>query len=201
MTDGEQPLTVEDVAQLLGISQSLVLRMAEDGELEAVPQVSGRPVFDRSKVKPRVHGFDPERLEAIGRVVVAMAHLEYQVAFFVNIWEDRSPYEIVSVTGEAKRLLAQAAGTDPHPGVAELDRDLGRLIQERHRLIHDITGVHAFVGENELAPIIISTDRHTVGTRKAIPSAHEIRSLADRAEALGRRFTDLAFELVPPRGA
>jgi hypothetical protein len=140
---------------------------------------------------------DRALFEAIGRVVVGAAELEYAVALLVAVTESlrgqeckERALEIVKTPGTAMREFKCVAAE--RPDLAWLQQDTADLLRARHFIAHSVVQQDA-VAEGQAAPFIVHPKS---GEETMITTAQAVSHVRYFQEARGRIYVAIATELA-----
>ena len=139
---------------------------------------------------------DRDLFEAIGRVVIGAAELEYAVALLVAVAEGlrgrdsrQRALAIVRSTGEAMRQFGRLAAH--RSDLAWLQRDTAQLMRARHFIAHPVVQQDA-VAEGDAALFIVNPRS---GEETMITTAQVVSHVQYFREARGRIYVAIASEL------
>lgn len=140
---------------------------------------------------------DRDLFEAIGRVVVGAAELEYAIALLVGATEGlrgqeckERALEIVKTTGEAMRQFERLGGA--RPDLMPLQRDSAQLMRARHFMAHSVVQQDA-LAEDEAALFVVNPKS---GVETMITTAQALDHVRYFQEARGRINQAIATELA-----
>jgi hypothetical protein len=140
---------------------------------------------------------DRDLFEAIGRVVIGAAELEYAIALLVAVTEGlrrrdaaQRAVAIVKSTGRAMRLFERLAAQ--RPDLAWLQRDAAQLMRARHFIAHPVVQQDA-VAEGSAALFILNPKS---GEETMITTAQVVNHVQYFKEERARIYMAIANELA-----
>ncbi len=140
------------------------------------------------------HPNDPELLQAIGRMVVDTATLEYSLAYLVAMARDEDTVWMRKALGNGKRVLEQLEQLKEALPPSGLQRELSRIVSgarnlrdQRHSLVHAVPQWDD-TSDGREAEVVWwhpkSNEDLTIDAGRVNELAQTVRSLRRRVDAL-----------------